>query len=52
MTKGKFLTVRWNNILSVGLGLPTLAFIVYAFSTPLWTERGGLIVLAIIGVVY
>jgi len=52
MTKDKFLTVRWNNILTLGLGLPTLIFILVAFSNSLWTSRGGLIVLAIIGAVY
>ena len=52
MSKGKFLTVRWNNVLTVAMGLPTLAYIAYAFSGSLRTERGGLIVLAIIGVVY
>jgi hypothetical protein len=52
MTRADFLTVRWNNILSVALGLPTLAYVLVAFSTSLWTDRGGLIVLALIGVVY
>jgi hypothetical protein len=52
MTKAKFLTVRWNNLLTLALGLPTLLYIVYAFSTKLWTTVGGLIGLSIIGVVY
>jgi hypothetical protein len=52
MNKEKFLTVRWNNWLTLGLGLPALAFVVFAFSTSLWTERGGLIALALIGVLY
>ena len=52
MTKEKFLTVRWNNILTLGLGLPSLIYILVAFSSSLWTARGGLIVLAIIGAVY
>ena len=52
MTKGKFLTVRWNNLLSLGLGLPTLIYVVVAFATLVWLERGGLIGLAIIGVLY
>ena len=52
MTKDQFLTVRWNNLLSLALGLPSLAYILYAFSNPLWTTRGGLIGLAIIGVLY
>ena len=52
MDKDQFLTVRWNNILSLALGLPTLAFIFYAFSGPLWTTRTGLIILGLIGAVY
>ena len=52
MKKEKFLTVRWNNWLTLGLGLPTLIYIIFAFSGTLWTEKGGLIGLAIIGVVY
>jgi len=52
MTKEKFLTVRWNNLLSLGLGIPTLIYIVTAFSTSFWTERAGLIGLAIFGALY
>jgi hypothetical protein len=52
MTKEKFLTVRWNNLLSLGLGLPALIYILVAFSTSLWSERGGLIGLSVIGVLY
>jgi hypothetical protein len=52
MTKENFLTVRWNNLLTLVLGLPALLFIVYAFSTPVWTSRGGLIGLSLIGVLY
>jgi hypothetical protein len=52
VTKERLLTVRWNNVLSVGLGIPALAYVAYAFTTSLWTELGGLIGLAIIGVLY
>jgi hypothetical protein len=52
MNKEKFLTVRWNNWLTLGLGLPALIYIIYAFSSPLWTEKGGMIGLSIIGVLY
>jgi hypothetical protein len=52
MTKEKFLTVRWNNILTLALGLPALIYVIYAFSTSFWTTRGGLIGLSIIGVLY
>jgi hypothetical protein len=52
MTKREFLTVRWNNWLTLGLGLPALIYVLMAFSNSLWTERGGLIGLSIIGVLY
>ena len=52
MTKEKFLTVRWNNWLTLGLGLPGLIFVITAFSGSLWSEKAGLIVLSIIGVLY
>jgi hypothetical protein len=52
MTKEKFLTVRWNNLLTVGLGIPALIYIVVAFSTSVWTGRAGMIGLSIIGVLY
>jgi len=52
MTKEKFLTVRWNNLLTLGLGLPALVYVVVGFSTSLWTGRGGLIGLSLIGVLY
>lgn len=52
MSREEFLTVRWNNVLSLILGLPALVYVVYAFSSGLWQERNGLIVLAIIGVLY
>jgi hypothetical protein len=52
MTKERFLAVRWNNLLSLGLGIPALIYVVVAFSTRLWTEMGGMIGLSIIGVLY
>ena len=52
MTKEKFLTIRWNNWLTLGLGIPALIYILYAFSNSLWTTKGGLIGLAVIGVLY
>ena len=52
MTKEGFLTIRWNNWLSLGLGLPTLIYVIFAFSNTIWSTKGGLIGLAVIGVVY
>jgi hypothetical protein len=52
MTKEKFLTVRWNNLLTLGLGLPGLIYVLVAFSTSAWSTRGGFIGLSIMGVLY
>lgn len=52
MNKEDFLTVRWNNWLSLGLGLPTLIYVTYAFSTSLWLEKSGLIWLAVFGALF
>jgi len=52
MTKEKLLTVRSNNLLSLGLGLPTLLYVIFAFSTSAWLEKGGLIGLAIFGALF
>jgi len=52
MTKEKFLTVRWNNLITLGLGIPFLIYVVYAFSTSAWSSRGGMIVLSVIGGFY
>jgi len=52
MNKERMLTIRWNNLLTIGLGIPTLAYILYAFSQPLWTTKGGLIILSVLGVLY
>jgi hypothetical protein len=52
MTKEKFLTVGWNNVLTIALGIPAVVYIVYAFSTSLWSEKGGMIGLSIVGVLY
>ena len=52
MKKEDFLTIRWNNILTAGLGIPTLIYILAAFSGSLWSTKIGLIWLAVIGVVY
>ncbi len=51
-TKEAFLTVRWNNLLSIVLGLPGLVFILYAYSNTTWTSLGGMIGISAFGVVY
>lgn len=52
MKKEKYLTVRWNNILTLALGIPSLLFILAAFSSSTWSEKSGMIGLSIVGVLY
>ena len=52
MTKADFLTVRWNNMLTVGLGLPTLIYIVVGLSSSAISDKAVFIGLVIVGVVY
>ena len=52
MNREKFLTVRWNNWLSLGLGLPALAYVIVVLSTSVLSVQAGFIGMVIIGVLY
>jgi len=52
MTKEKFLTVRWNNLLSLGLGIPVLIYVVVVLSTSVLSESAGFVGLVVFGVLY
>ena len=52
MTREKLLTIRWNDLLTLGLGLPAAIYVVVALSTSIWSGRAGMIGLAIVGVLY
>ena len=52
MKKEEFLTERWNNILTVGLGLIMLGYVAFVFSTSVMSDFAAFIGLAIIAVVY
>ena len=52
MNKEKFLTVRWNNGLTLGLGIPAVIYAVVALSTSLASKLGGFIGFVVIGVLY
>ncbi|MFC2038229.1 hypothetical protein ACFLUG_00450 [Chloroflexota bacterium] len=52
MTKEKFLTRRWNNWLTLIMGLPTLVFAVFVLSTSVMSDFAGFIGIAVIGAVY
>ena len=49
MTRDEFLTVRWNNRLSLGLGIPALVYVIAAFATSAWLGAAGLIGLSVFG---
>ena len=52
MTKDQFLTVRWNNILTVGLGIPALTFAAIGLFTPLLSDLAAFWGFAGIGALY
>ncbi|MGB3717337.1 MAG: hypothetical protein WA996_23180 [Candidatus Promineifilaceae bacterium] len=52
MTKEEFLTVRWNNLLTLGLGIPALIYVVVVLSTSVLSDSAGFIGLALISVIY
>ncbi|MFC1923733.1 hypothetical protein ACFLY4_10655 [Chloroflexota bacterium] len=52
MTKSEFLTVRWNNILTLGLGLIMLIYVAIVVSTSVLSDLAAFIGLAIIAAVY
>ena len=52
MTREKFLTVRWNNRFSLGLGIPALMYAVFALFTSVLSPFTEFTTLVIIGVLY
>ncbi len=52
MTKERFLTVRWNNLLSLGLGLVLLIYVVVVLSTSVLSDMAAFIGLVVLGVLY
>ena len=52
MTAESFLTRKWNNILTFGIGLPTLAFAIYFLNSGAISDFWGFIGMFLIGAVY
>ncbi|MCP3990301.1 MAG: hypothetical protein GY724_14585 [Actinomycetia bacterium] len=50
--RDRFLTVRWNNALVAGLGLPALAYAAVAPFASVLSDRTAFIWLVIVGVAY
>jgi hypothetical protein len=52
MTQERFLTIRWNNLLSLIMGIPVLVYVVVVLSTSVLSDSAGFIGMAVIGVLY
>ncbi len=52
MTKEEFFTKRWNNWLTLGLGLPTLIYAIVVLSTSVLSDFAGFIGIAVMGSLY
>ena len=52
MNKEKFLTVRWNNLIALGLGIPALILAAVVIFTPAMSDLAGFIALMFVGVLY
>jgi hypothetical protein len=52
MTRDKFLTVRWNNWLTLAFGLPTLGYAVFGLSTSVMSDFTGFLGMVIFGIIY
>ncbi len=52
MTKDRFLTRRWNYIITLAQGLPTFAFVVYALTSGYAGTQQGMIVLSVLGALF
>jgi hypothetical protein len=50
--RDRLLTVRWNNRLSLGLGLPALVYVAIALTTDALSDGASFVWLVLIGVVY
>ncbi len=50
--RDRFLTVRWNNALVAGLGLPALTYAAAALFASVLSDRAAFVWLVIVGVVY
>ena len=50
--RDRFLTVRWNNRLSIGLGVPALTYVGIALITDVVSDGAAFVWLVLIGVIY
>ena len=50
--RDRFLTARWNNILTLSLGLPTLVFALVALTTDTFSDLAAFIGLVVVSAFY
>jgi len=50
--RDRFLTARWNNILTLSLGLPALVFALVALTTDTFSDRAAFIGLVVVSAFY
>ena len=52
LTKEEFLTLRWNNILTLGIGLIMLIYVYFVLTTSVLSDVAAFIGLVLLGAVY
>ena len=52
MRSEKFLSRRWNNWLTVGMGIPVLIYIAVVLSTSILSDFTGFVGMVILGALY
>ena len=50
--RDRLLTVRWNNALAAGLGVPALIYVAIVLSTSAFSDRSAFVGLVVIGAFY
>lgn len=50
--RDRFLTARWNNILTLSLGLPAVAFALVALTTDVFSDRAAFVGLVVVSAFY
>jgi len=52
MNKNKYLTVKWNNFLMIGLGIPALTYAAVFLFTSTLSDKAGFFGMVAVGIVY
>ena len=52
MNKDKYLSIRWNNYLMIGLGVPALSYAAIFFFTSILSDKTGFFGMVAVGIIY